>query len=347
MICEKCGAEGAEDAYVCDACGMPLRQNLEGFEHTAEIQSLLRQIVSDYAQGQTLSVFRLAALMNDFLQEYENERRLLVNMLRAGILRSMVEADSREIGVLRAKSAMLRDCYITNEAAEFVLLCFTYLLGWPYKPDDTALLAVGPRTDEPVPAEHGAQRSGPVVIDEKVFRPLEASRFRLSHNVVVPEGYTKLESFCFDRFVAMRSIVLPQTLLSIGEYAFSECRHLRALELPKSLKVIEQGAFSQCERLVVLKIPEGVLEIADNTFLCCQSLDVVEVPRSVTSIGASAFSGCLSLHKLFLHDGIKYIGDDAFVQTPHLKISCVENSYIHRYCLSHDVPFEIAAEGSE
>lgn len=353
MKCENCQAEVSPNTTVCPECGAPLPQKIEGFENAITIQKILKAIVTASGPGIYVNNNRFIALINDCLADFEKERRLLVNMINAGILRGMVEENDHKIAILRAKSTMQTDCFIIENAAEFVVACFTYILGWTY---DSSLRVSNPaekekkekeKAEKKAKKEAKKEKAASINPEEKVFRPRDAFRFRLVRHVSIPEGFTKIEGFCFDRFSAMRAVELPSTLLSIGEYAFSECKHLMSCELPESVRIIQTGAFSQCMNLVSIKIPEGVLEIAENTFLCCSSLETVEVPATVTSIGANAFSGCESLRKLFLHDSVKFIDEDTFTQCTALTISCMENSYVHKYCLSHNLKFETVAEGAD
>ncbi|MCH5349005.1 MAG: leucine-rich repeat domain-containing protein [Oscillospiraceae bacterium] len=358
MKCENCQAEISTGGTVCPECGGPLPQRIQGFDNTVKIQRILRAIYMASGKNILTNTFRFTALINDCLADFDKERRLLVNMLGAGILKSMMEESDRNIAVMSAKSSMQNDCFIIEGAAEFVLACFTYLLGWTYdspmrvgRTEEKAAVPDKPAKKEEADREEvnkeelrQKEKGRPSEPGEKVFRPFDAAKYRLSKNVIVPEGFTRIESFCFDKFGFMRTIDLPETLMSIGEYAFSECKNLVSAELPRSVRIIQHGAFSQCAKLMEINIPKGVLEIAENTFLCCQSLEFVKVPATVTSIGASAFSGCDRLQKLFLHDSIKYIDEEAFLQCPQLTIKCYENSYVHKYCLSHDIKFEIMAK---
>lgn len=348
MKCERCQAEVSPGSIVCPECNAPVPQNTEGFENAVEIQKSLYLLIKENGVKAIANTGKLVALLNDYLPDHEKERRLLAYLVNAGILKNMLEESDRNIAVVRAKSSIQNECFIVEEAAEFALVCFTFLLGWGY--DSPLRIKDASENTEEKPAPEPEKKpagSAPLNIEEKIFRKVDAFKYRLSRNVIVPEGYTKIEGFCFDRYGSMRSIEIPQTLLSVGEYAFSECKNLKTIGLPRSLKIIEQGAFSQCAKLVIVKIPEGVLEIADNTFLCCSLLETVDVPATVTSIGANAFSGCEKLRKLFLHDSVKFIDDKAFEQCPQLTISCFENSYVHKYCISHNIKFETVAENIE
>ena len=298
MQCEKCGAETGLEMISCPECGAPVPQNVEGFDNTIEFQHELRNIIVEDGPWAVVDISKFIGLLSDHVPDYPKERRLLINMYRSGVLKVLLEegrGDTKELAVMKAKSFLVGDMFLAENAAEFVLACFTYMLGWPYE----SPLKVLPEEDD-APEAAAVKKSGPVDINELVFTPKNARKFILTGNVVIPDGFTKLDAFAFDKYNSLRTIKLPSTLLAIGEYCFSSCKRLRGLELPENLKLIKQGAFSQCQNLAVVKIPNGVLEIEDSTFSFCTSLEVIEIPDSVSSIGAEAFSGCDKLRKLFL-----------------------------------------------
>jgi len=345
MQCEKCDAPISAKLVSCPNCGAPVPQNIEGFENTMEFQKEMRSIVVHHGPYGVVRQNRFIGLLNDYIPDYNKERRLLINMYRMGVLKLMLKEPNREISIMRARSFMLGDAFLSENATEFVLACYTYMLGWPYESNLKVLPPEEGETEEPV--QEPPKRTGPVSIDENVFSPRSAFRYRLSSNIVIPEGYTKLDAFCFDKFGSLRTIQLPSTLLAIGEYAFSGCKRLRGLDLPESLRIIKQGAFSQCAKLVVVKIPKGVMEIEDSTFSFCTSLEVIEIPDTVSSIGAEAFSGCDKLRKLFLPESVKFIDINAFSYCPNLTIHCIENSYVHKYCLVNGLSCKLVSSSAE
>lgn len=334
MQCEKCDAVVELKQSSCPKCGAPVPQNIAEFDNTIEFQRQLRAIVVEHGARAVADPIRFVGLLNDYLPDDRRERRLLENMYRFGVFRMLIEEGTREIALMKAKRFMQAELFITENAAEFVLACFTYLLGWVYE----SPLKVYPNQEPTAEPEEQKPRQ-PLNMDEMVFTPVSALKFRLTGNIVIPEGYTKLDAFCFDKFTSLRTISLPQSLLYIGDYAFSACKRLRGVELPEGLRIIKQGAFSQCSALVVVKIPDGVLEIEDSTFSFCTSLETLEVPDSVSSIGAEAFSGCESLRKLFLPESIKFIDVNAFSFCSKLVIYCIENSYVHKYCIVNGIRY--------
>lgn len=340
MRCEKCNTELAATNVVCPNCGTPVSRNVEGFENTIVIKKELRNIIEQNGADVVSKTDRFVALLNDYIPEYDKERRLLRNMLEAGVLKRMMKESNQKTAIMQAKSYMIGELFISENAAEFVLVCFAYILGWEY---ETKLVR---KEIQQEPAEKKKTEKSPLNINARIFRPIDAAKSRFKANIVIPEGVTRIDSFCFDGFGFLRTVELPSTLAAISEYAFSECKRLRGVELPESLKIIKQGAFSQCAKLTIVKIPKGIPEIEDNTFQFCRSLQVIEVPSSVSSIGSGAFSGCESLRKLFLPESVKFIDENAFAYCPALTIRCYENSYVHKYCLTNGIKTDLVARGT-
>ncbi len=353
MLCERCRNELSPNADVCLKCGTPVSRNVAGFENTIEIKRALKSMMDQYGDEIIKDANKFISLLNDFIPEYEKERRLLRNMLQSGVLANMLrESEQQKIAIMKAKEFMVSEMFLSENAAEFVLVCFTYMLGWDYVSQLTEQKKSEPATTGTSGTASSDKKNSPKKppmpfdLNMKVFRPADAARYRLKGTVKIPEGYTKLDSFAFDGFGFMKAIELPSTLVSIGEYAFSECKRLKSVELPETLKVLKQGAFSQCGKLAMVKLPEGVLEIEDSTFSFCHSLEIIDIPSTVSSIGAGAFSGCEKLRKLFLSENIKFIEEGAFSYCTALTIRCYENSYVHRYCLSNGLKVETVAKGT-
>lgn len=354
MLCERCRNELSPNAEVCLKCGTPVSRNVAGFENTIEIKRALKSMMTEHGQDIVKDSNKFVSLLRDYIPEYEKECRLLRNMLQSGILLNMLrESEQQAIAIMKAREYMISEMFLSENATEFVIVCFTYMLGWEYIPK----LAEKPKAT-PVQSRNsggnssaGTQQKAPVKkapapMFEKVFTKGDAAKSRLKGSVKVPEGYNKLDSFAFDGFGFMKTIELPSTLVTIGEYAFSECKRLKSVEIPESVQVIKLGAFSQCGKLTVVRLPDGVFEIEDSTFSYCHSLEIIDIPESVSSIGRDAFSGCEKLRKLFLSENIKFIDEGAFAYCTSLVIRCYENSYVHRYCMSNGIKVETVAKGT-
>lgn len=349
MLCERCRNELSPNAEVCLKCGTPVSHNVAGFENTIEIKRALKSMINEHGQDIVKDSNKFVSLLRDYIPEYEKECRLLRNMLQNGVLANMLrESEQQKIAIMKAKEFMTSEMFLSENAAEFVIVCFTYMLDWEYTSSLTEKPKSQQLSDKGASATKTAPKKAPMPLDMgmKVFRPADAAKFRLKGSVKVPEGYTKLDSFAFDGFGFMKTIELPSTLVSIGEYAFSECKRLKSVDIPESVQVLKQGAFSQCGKLTIVKLPNGVFEIEDNTFSFCHSLEIIDVPESVSSIGREAFSGCEKLRKLFLSENVKFIDEGAFSYCTSLVIKCYENSYVHRYCMANGINVETVAKGT-
>ena len=89
MQCEKCEAEVSAKLVSCPNCGAPVPQNIEGFENTMEFQKELRSIVVNHGPYGVLRKNRFIGLLNDYIPDYNRERRLLINMYNMGVLTLM------------------------------------------------------------------------------------------------------------------------------------------------------------------------------------------------------------------------------------------------------------------
>ena len=142
MQCEKCGTELKPKYVACPNCGAPVPQDIDGFETTTEFQHELRAIVVDNGARAVMDKVKFTGLLYDHVPDHNKERNLLQNMYYMGVFKILLEDDNREIAIMKAKSYMLSDLFLAENAAEFVIACFTYLLGWPYEspmrvlPDD-------------------------------------------------------------------------------------------------------------------------------------------------------------------------------------------------------------------
>lgn len=345
MQCAKCQAQIDSFCLVCPECGEVTAQ-IEGFDNTKEIVQTLKTIIDNHGEETVYDPWKFVAFLNDYLPDYDKERRLLVNAVTAGVIKNMTgETDEeRKISSMAAKSYMMEELCITENAAEFVLMCFTYVMGWKYEP----VIVEKPQEQavKEQPEKEEKKTNAPASIESKIFGSMDAVKYRLSKRIEVGEGYTKVDSFCFDGFGFVRIVKLPETLLAIGDYAFSNCKHLVEVQMPQTLKVIEAGAFNLCVNLENVTLPKGILEIADSTFSFCQSLEKLEVPDTVSSIGAQAFASCENLSRLILPESVKYIEGNAFEFCPKLTIKCYENSYAHKFCLSNKIKVETAVVGT-
>lgn len=338
MQCEYCQATIRTGSAVCPECRKLVKYNVLGFGNTKRVQQALSELVAEqHERIKNTDIF--IAMLRDYLPDYDVERMILEKAVRAGALTDILKAFDKkeEFSVVRDK--LTRKEEMSGSETEFVLASLGYMLGFGYP--SSMMVKETPKKNKEV-----KKGSSAVALDLKVFGRIDAFKNRIARHVVVKEGFTKLEGYCFDGYGFMRDIELPDTLLMIGEYAFSDCKKLEAITVPKSVKKIEKGAFNACVSLKRISLPEGILDIGDNTFFCCTSVERIRVPDTVNSIGENAFSGCGALKTLIVPSSVKFIDENAFAYCPQMTVVCTENSYVHKYCIQNNVKFKTSAVGT-
>jgi len=338
MQCENCHANLLSTATVCRECRTIVRYNVRGFDNTKKVQRLLKVMINEQAD-RIRDEDSLISIIYDYLPECETERRILKKMINGGVLEDLVATQDPKAQFAFERKRMVRELGATKNEAEFTLASLGYMLGYPY-PSPLRVI------QDPASLAAEAKKDPSLLIDHKIFRKLDAFKFRLSRAISVKEGYTKLDGYCFDGFGIARTISMPKTLRVIGEYAFSDCKHIEEMTIPSGVKKIEKGAFNACVGLKKLKLPKDLIDIGDNTFFCCTSLETLKIPEKVSSIGENAFSGCGNLKTLVIAQQVKFVDDNAFAYCPNLTIVCYENSYIHKYCLQNRIKFKTLAAGT-
>lgn len=340
MLCKQCRTELKSGTTVCPVCKTPVPRSIPGFEYTNGVKQSLKSLVDNYGTDILNDTTKFISFLNDYLPEYEKERRLIKNVLSNGVIKNMMAESNHEIAFMKAREYMTNELFLSENASEFIIECFSYILGWVYVPASLS---------ENVSGNYSAEQSAPVSAPEpadlampanpKEFKPFDAFRYKIKRNVEIPFGYTSIASFCFDSFGFIRAVKIPESVITIGEYAFSDCKKLKTVELPSSLRIMKRAVFSSCGNLNSIKIPDGITSVEEEMFSFCHSLEVAEIPASVSSIGNEAFSGCENLRELFLSDNIKFIGEDAFSFCSRLTIKCYENSFVHKYCVNEGINF--------
>lgn len=308
------------------------------FENIIEVKAALKKIIEEHGVELFKDSKRFTGLLNDYMPELEKERRLIKNVINNNVISQMLEEPDQKLSIIKAREYMLNDMFLSAQATEFVLDCFTHMFGWPFTPE----IKQEPEVQAPSRQETAAaaSREPEKPVKQKEFRQFEAFKYRIFPNVKIPEGYTSIREFTFDGFSFMKSVRVPSTCKVIGQYAFSECKKLRTVVLPEGLRAIQKGAFSSCSSLISIEIPWGVTAIEEDTFSFCSNLEDIVIPSSVSSIGDAAFQGCETLRDVTLPDTIKFIGANVFAFCPAITILCRENSYVHKFCMTNGIHFE-------
>ena len=154
--------------------------------------------------------------------------------------------------------------------------------------------------------------------------------------VKLPESMTELGDYIFDDCKALRGVKVPEGVTHIDGSAFQGCNILEKLNFPAKLTSVGDNAFWSCYSLELDNLPNSLLYVGREAF-CNVPLKALKLDRKV-EIGAGAFSDtpiteiemttpcdsilgetfrdCPNLTKITIGEGLKYIGDNAFANSP-------------------------------
>lgn len=142
--------------------------------------------------------------------------------------------------------------------------------------------------------------------------------------VIVPDGVTEIQKYCFYNCMNLEEVDLPDSITSLGECCFEECEALSKVNIPHGLREIGRRAFCKTTSLKsALIIPEGVKSIEDSTFFKCGA-EEIELPSSITFIGTDSFY-CSKLKSIIIPEKVKEVGYDVFRGCENLELVDIRN----------------------
>ena len=185
---------------------------------------------------------------------------------------------------------------------------------------------------EQVPAGFGYKRYD-------CYRNNLAWAFIKNENLVVvklPENMTEVGEDIFGDCKNLRGVKIPEGVSRINKEAFYGCSILETINFPAKLTSVGDNAFSLCSKMELDNLPNSLLHVGQSAF-CYVPLQALKLDRKV-EIGAGAFSNtpiteiematpcdsilggtfsdCPNLTKITIGEGLKYIGDNAFANSP-------------------------------
>lgn len=154
--------------------------------------------------------------------------------------------------------------------------------------------------------------------------------------VKLPESITEVGEDIFADCKTLRGVKLPEGVSRINKEAFWGCSILEKINFPAKLTSVDDNAFVYCGLLELDNLPSSLLHVGQSAF-CYVPLKALKLDRKV-EIGAGAFSytpiteiemtmpcdsiregtfrGCPNLTKITIGEGLKYIGYNAFSNSP-------------------------------
>lgn len=145
-------------------------------------------------------------------------------------------------------------------------------------------------------------------VGEDIFADCKTLR-----GVKLPEGVAHIEGAAFQGCNILEKLNFPAKLTSVGDNAFRSCLSLELDNLPNSLLYVGREAFCDVP-LKALKLDRKV-EMGVGAF-SNTPITEIEMATPCDSILGETFSNCPNLTKITIGEGLKYIGYNAFSNSP-------------------------------
>ncbi len=159
------------------------------------------------------------------------------------------------------------------------------------------------------------------ISEDGVFRKENYRIVRVRNGVLdIPSGYRVIDFFTLYGIerALIEHINIPATVTQICDGAFKDLTNLKTLNIEANIMTLKSRIFSGCINLEKIVVPHSVRRIEDFAFEGCQKLKTIEIKGNISGLGKNAFTGC---------------GD--------ITIKCLENSFIHKYCVKYNIKTEI------
>ncbi|MBR1929716.1 MAG: leucine-rich repeat protein [Paludibacteraceae bacterium] len=134
----------------------------------------------------------------------------------------------------------------------------------------------------------------------------------------IPEGVSKIGSYCFYGLTNITSVTIPTSVATIGQRAFYNCTGLATLIFSETatLETIETYAFYGNTALTSLTLPASIKVIEERAFSGCSAITTIDFSKAtkLTQIGSYAFFKTSALTAIDLRNlsELTTIGNYAF-----------------------------------
>lgn len=319
MKCPKCGKEWnqlntiASNTYICPFCG-------DNFGSDGEKREDFQQVLLSLVEAQGIDLLedtsRLNAFLMDLAPRSEKERKLVIMVLREGVLSQIIkllneDEDNQKFGINKCIKQLVADIWITEVAARYAVFVIANCIGIKVELDvSNSTSNAGSTSSE----------------SEATSNKIMTKDLGLVSEDAINYALKDCNAIGFKAIAAnknIESLKIPDNVISIYPKAFLNCINLKSIEFSKNMKNIGAGAFEGCcslENIVIeegssFKVINGILIDKTNKkavrALNKDTLTEVEVPNGVITICKKAFDRA-KVQKIHLPMSIKTIEEGAF-----------------------------------
>jgi hypothetical protein len=273
-----------------------------------EFTALVQKLAAEQGKEILFDTTKCKAFLADYTRgEYLNERRLLLQVVEAGITIGIMKADDLATYKQMAARKLQEEYFLASNVAAGVVDMLTLVLRGAREQK-----IICPSCGKELQSEWKAcpycltpAKDTATSVDKNITTTiiLNSERMEKGIQLIEPKDSTKgivIFSNWGKKWQTDSKIVIPEKIdglkvTKIGVHAFSDCKNLTNILIPNSVTSIGNHAFWNCRELTSITIPNSVTSIEEYAFAWCSGLTDITIPNSVASVGECAFLRCDSL----------------------------------------------------
>lgn len=322
MKCPKCGRKLntiTSNTYVCPFCGDNFDANGNKKDN---INQIMKSMTNKYGIELLNNADRVNALLMDLAPHAEKERKLLVAVMREGIItqlsRYVNENEKNQIsGINKCVKQLVADIWITETAAKYAVKILATSMGIIYEYPSEIVMSV-----ENSSATTNNQNISNILTKDMKLISEEAIKSALSKCVGI--GYKALAVNS-----TIEEIELPPNIIHIYPKAFYNCINLKKIIISKNIKNIGNCAFEGCTNLKEIlisdnskfKVINGILIDKENKktirAINNKSFEIAKIVNGVLTLSKKTFDES-KIKKVFIPMSLNCIEEKAFYLSTEL-----------------------------
>lgn len=332
MKCPKCGKEWnqfntiASNTYICPFCGDNFGSDGDKRE---DFQQVMTDLVASHGIDLLEDTSRLNAFLMDLAPRSEKERKLVIMVLREGVLSQIMklineDESNQKFGINRCVKQLVLDIWITEVAARYAVFVIANCVGIKVELD------VSNSTNNA-----GSTSSESETTSDKIM----TKDFGLVSEDAINYALKDCNAIGFKAIAAnknIESLRIPDNVIFIYPKAFLNCINLKSVEFSKNMKNIGAGAFEGCCSLEKIEVEEGASFKVINGMLIDKlekkllrvlnkpSFVEVAIPNGIVTICKKAFERA-NVQTVHLPMSVKNIEEEAFFLVQSLKRYTVDS----------------------
>ena len=300
MRCPKCGKECNEvnsissNIYICPFCADNLNRNGNDRE---DFNQVFKQLVESYGVVLLEDINRTNALLMDYVPHSDKERKLMVMVMREGVvsqLMKMVNEDenNQRIKLNRCIKQLVDSIWITEAAAKYAVMVLATAIGMH---TDVGLSEQMLSMNEDIEKEtSSANNCLRILTKDAGISSEDAISYALKESdsigykalaantniqyLTIPDHVTTIYPKAFLNCVKLSKIILPKNIKCIGICAFEGCSSLEKIE------IIDGSTYKVIDGVLIDKVNKRALRVENN-----KNKETVRIVNGVSTICKKTF----------------------------------------------------------